>query len=160
MGFICSVHWTNMCTNYQLTPDVCVLCLNRHHFFLPITMATHPRHQLQMYGLAARSNPSHSSTLYCKVVSPHCVCNYKDKIPPKMLFTPLARLSCCIIWWTCWTELQLPWAQTRDWARSISRLTHFQHHVKNGQPVHTSLDSGCRRNSLISNSRQWLLFRR
>lgn len=36
MGFFCSVHLTNMCTNYKLMPDGCLLCLNRHNFFPPL----------------------------------------------------------------------------------------------------------------------------
>lgn len=126
MGFICSVHLTNMCTNYQLMPDGCVLWLNRHHFFLPITSTRLPWQQI--HGHSSRCTVSLQERIHL-ISADFTVKSFllimfatiKDKIPPKMLFTPLARLSCCIILLTCWTELQLPWAQTRDWARSISR---------------------------------------
>lgn len=102
MGFICSLHLTNMCTNYQLTPDGCVLCLNRHNFFFPPITSTQLPWQ-QIHGNSSSCTVSLEERIYLtpphfKVISPHYVCNYKDKISPKMMFTQLARLLCHILY--------------------------------------------------------------
>lgn len=94
---------------YQLSSHARWVCVvpKQTSFLFPITSTLLPWQQIHSSSCTVslqegiRLTPAHF-----KVISPHYACNYKDKIPPKMLFTQLARLSCHILLLICWTELQ------------------------------------------------------
>lgn len=130
MGFICSVHLTNMCTNYQLTPDGCVLCLNRRNFFFPpshppVAIATNPRQPLQLYGLAGRMNLSLRPTLKSFLLIIFATTKARS---PKILFTRLVPPNGVVFYEPVGQSDGIEREWMMEWEKS--HVTDFQLQVK------------------------------